>query len=110
MLACIPVAHPCFLVIFSPALGVSSSRTEGREQNDLGRLFLRGLRVRSNWKLMFIHLQGLQQEGALGFQGDKRTRGRKEEQGAGPVSAAHFTMTQDPNSKHQHGRELGYII
>lgn len=66
--------------------------------------------MRSIWKLKFIHLQGLQQEGAQGFQEDERTKGRKEEQGAGPASAGHFTMTQEPNSKDQHGRELGYNI
>lgn len=114
MLACIPVAHPCFWVIFSPALGFSSSRTEGREENDLGRwLFLKGLRVRSDLET-YIHSPARFAAGRVpwasrGMRG--QGTGRKSSykgQDEGLARVAHSPMTQEPDSKDQHGRELGY--
>lgn len=58
MLACIPLAHPCCGVIFSPAPGVSSTRPEGKGAERSGPLVPR-------------------RPGALGFQGTGEDNGQE---------------------------------
>lgn len=78
MLACIPLAHPCCGVIFSPAPGVSSTRPEGKGAERSGPLVPR--RPQGEIQLGNLHsftCKVNSREGALGFQGTGEDNGQE---------------------------------